>query len=321
MTPPTMPTRWRRSIGALLLCAVAQVQSLAHAATAELPPKGEVSSAQRRTLMHAGVQRSYLIQGAPTVARPPLVVLLHGGTQTAEQVWRQTSLPTIARQSGFIVVAPQGVGKHWNDGRGSTLDPRGPSSADDVGFLRALIGEVIARDHADSGAVFMVGASNGGFMTMRFACAAADLLHAGASALANLPRGDAVTCRPAKPLPWLAINGTDDPLIPFAGQPEASATLPALLSADASFAFWADQARCAATLTTRRDGAIERRERASCAGDTRSVQIVMHGGGHVWPGLPIESRLVQRVVGAPTLSLDTGTLIWEHFRSTLGPAR
>jgi polyhydroxybutyrate depolymerase len=317
----TMPARWRRSIGALLLCGAAHLQSLAQAATVELPPKGEVSSAQRRTLTHAGVQRSYLIQAAPNVARPPLVVLLHGGTQTAEQVWRQTSLPTIARQDGFIVVAPQGVGKHWNDGRGSTLDPRGPSSADDVGFLRALIREVIARDHADADAVFMVGASNGGFMTMRFACEAADLLHAGASALANLPRDDAAACKPAKPLPWLAINGTDDPLIPFAGQAEASAKLPALLSADASFAFWADQARCAATITTRREATIERRERAACAGGARSVQIVMHGGGHVWPGLPIESRLVQHVVGAPTLSLDTGTVVWEHFRSTLGPAR
>jgi polyhydroxybutyrate depolymerase len=259
---------------------------------------------------------------AAAVGTPrPLVVLLHGGTQSPQQVWLQTSLPTLAQRDGYIHVAPQAIGRHWNDGRGSTLARGGPSSADDVAFLRSVIADVLRRDGADASAVFMVGASNGGFMTARFACESAPLLHAAATVIANLPRDQAGTCRPAKPLPWLAINGTDDPLIPFGGSDDgvvkAGQRQPALLSADASFAFWADHAQCDAVVQVQRIGRAERRERVGCAGGTRSVQVVLHGAGHAWPGTAIERRLIRRVVGQPNLDVDAGTLIWDHFRATL----
>jgi len=287
-----------------------------------LPPKGELSSAQTRTIEHGGERRSYLIAVPQSGSAPrPLVVLLHGGTQTAQQVWVQTSLPTLGRREGFIVVAPQGLGKHWNDGRGSTIARDGPSNADDVGFLRAVIADVIQHDGADPAAVFMLGASNGGFMTMRYACEAGDTLRAAASIISNLPRDAVAHCHPAKPLPWLAINGTDDPLIPFGGQPDdvvkGGQKQAALLSADASFAFWAEQAHCAPGVSVRHIGQAERRERGGCAGHTSSVQYVLHGSGHVSPGLEIHSRLIKHVVGEPNLDVDTGTIAWDHFRAAL----
>jgi polyhydroxybutyrate depolymerase len=285
------------------------------------PPKGSLTGVQTRRLGDAGDARSYLVQVPPAATPRPLVVLLHGGTQSPQQVWGQTSLPTLALRNGFILVAPQAIGRHWNDGRGSTLAPGGPSSADDVAFLRSVIADVLRRDGADPAAVFMVGASNGGFMTARFACEAADLLRAAATVIANLPRDQAQACRPARPLPWLAVNGTDDPLIPFGGSGEgvvrAGQRQPALLSADASFAFWADHAGCGTAQQVQRIGQAERRERNGCAGGTSSVQFVLHGAGHVWPGTPIESRLVRRLVGEPNADVDAGTLIWDHFRATL----
>jgi polyhydroxybutyrate depolymerase len=279
--------------------------------------------AESRSLTHDGQPRSYLVQ-APAVASTgarPVVVLLHGGTQSPEQVWKQTSLPALAQRDGFILVAPRAIGRHWNDGRGSTLSAGGPSSADDVGFLRGVIADVLQRDRADADAVFMVGASNGGFMTARFACEAGELLHAAATAISNLPRDLARSCRPARPLPWLAINGTDDPLIPFGGSDgtavKAGQRQPALLSADASFAFWADHAGCDAAITVEWTGQAERRERSGCAGAAHSVQLVLHGAGHAWPGKPIDNPLIRRVVGTPNLDVDAGTLIWDHFRSSI----
>jgi polyhydroxybutyrate depolymerase len=287
------------------------------------PAEGSPAAAQSRTLEHDGQPRSYLVAVPPATraVKPPLVVLLHGGTQTASQAWTQTSLPTLGQREGFILVAPQGLQRHWNDGRGSTVARDGPSSADDVGFLRAVIADVVRRDGADPSAVFMVGGSNGGFMTMRFACEAGDALRAAASMISNVLRAWASTCRPARPLPWLAINGTDDPIIPFAGQADGvmkgGQAQPALLSADESFAFWADRAGCAPAVTVQHIGRAERRERAGCDGHTRSVQLVLHGAGHVPPGLDIRSRLVKRVVGEPNLDVDAGTVVWDHFRAVL----
>ena len=102
------------------------------------PAKGDLALARSVELRFDGVRRSYVIQ-VPKGSGPfPFVVLLHGGTENAEQVWRQTSLPTLARSEGFIIVAPNGLNKHWDDGRGTTLSGAA-SKADDVGFLKRVI--------------------------------------------------------------------------------------------------------------------------------------------------------------------------------------
>jgi polyhydroxybutyrate depolymerase len=277
------------------------------------------------TMAWDGTTRQFLI-ATPTGNGPfPVVVLLHGGTQTAEQVWRQTGLPGLAQRQSFILVAPQGLGKHWNDGRGANLAGDPVPTADDVGFLHALIGDVVAHYHGDRNAVFMVGASNGGFMTMHFACEHADDLRAAASVIANLPKAAQASCRPAKPLPWLAMNGVRDPIVPFAGQAEPQTRRgeiqPALLSADDSFRFWADRAGCGPSVETRsvsgsrQDGTAEIRTRRGCAGGTTSVQYVFTGGGHTWPGM--RDGLIQRMLGGVSNAIDGSAAIWDFFVSTL----
>jgi polyhydroxybutyrate depolymerase len=299
-----------------------------------LPEKGRIASARSRHLAVGGLDRSYLVQPVPAerdAGGPhPVVVLLHGGTQTAADAWRDTSLPTLAGREGFILVAPQGEGGHWNDARGSTIAGDAASTADDVGFLKAVIADVLARDHGDASAVFMVGASNGGFMTMRFACDAGEILRAAASVIATVPEALARSCRSPRPLPWLAINGTDDPLIPFGGQAEGTlrrgVPQPALRSADESFRFWADRAGCAAQLqrtdlteATQDDRRrwAESIERHGCAGAQLSRQVVLHGSGHVFPGMAVGMALVEHFVGPGAPEIDGGTLVWEFFKATL----
>ncbi|HEX4510862.1 MAG TPA: hypothetical protein VH328_12300, partial [Burkholderiaceae bacterium] len=194
-----------------------------------------------------------------------------------------------------------------------------------------VIADVVARDHGDLSAVFMTGVSNGGFMTMRFACDAGEVLRAAASLIATLPEATQRSCRSPRPLPWLAVNGTDDPLIPFGGQAEGTAARrgnpqPALLSADETFRFWADRDGCAPALARRAltDPARDERrrwaesvERVGCAGGQVARQIVLHGSGHVAPGLPVRSGLVERIVGPAAPELDGGTVVWQFFRATL----
>jgi polyhydroxybutyrate depolymerase len=300
--------------------------------TPGFPDKGQLSTATPVTLDFGGLHRRYLIQ-VPQGSGPfPVVILLHGGTQSAEEVWRQTSFPTLASRNGFILVAPEGVNGHWNDGRGSTMGG-GVSTADDVGFLSAVIADVVRSSRGDASAVFMTGVSNGGMMTMRFACERADLLRAAGNVISDLPAALRETCRPGKPLPWISINGTRDPLMPFEGQSAKTDfrgnAKPDFLSANATFDFWAANADCADRQTTEPlpdldstdDSRAEKRVRVACAGGTPSTQYVLIGAGHVAPGLPIKSGLVRAVLGKANMDIDMGTVVWQHFANTLSPRR
>jgi polyhydroxybutyrate depolymerase len=307
--------------GCLVVRGARMIES--HNATQGFADKGDVSKAQPRTIVAGGLQRRYLVQipsggGAPM----PIVVVLHGGTQTAEQAWEQTSLPTLGLREHFIVAAPQGVDKHWNDGRGSTLAGDSASTADDVAFIRDMVAELVLRDRGDARAVFVIGASNGGFMAMYYACQASDTLRAGANVISDLPANVARGCKPGKALPWLSMNGVKDPVVPFKGMTEGSVVKgqpqAALLSADATFQFWASRAGCSSTAqTTRIADGVEKRVRL-CANGATSQQYVFENGGHVWPGLPVNSPALAYYLGGANLEVDTGEVAWGFFKSTLG---
>ncbi len=301
----------------------------ARTSTGAMPERGNVATARRRHISVGGLERSYLVQPAPGArgaGRLPVVVLLHGGTQSAEDIWRETSLPTLGAREGFLVVAPEALGRHWNDVRGVT----GASTVDDVRFLKAVIAEVLVQDHGDPSAVFMVGSAHGGFMTMRFACDAGEGLRAAASLLSTLPDALARNCKSPRPLPWLAVNGTVDPAVPFRGQVDGTVrrgeTQAALRSADDTFRFWADRAGCAAPTAREaiteqaaddRHRWAERIVRSHCVGGQLSQQVVLHGSGHVMPGLGTDSRLAERALGPAAPEVDGGTLVWMHFKATL----
>jgi polyhydroxybutyrate depolymerase len=312
---------------ALLATPLARARTSAGA----MPERGSLATAQRRRIVVGGLARSYLVQPAPGArgaGRLPVVVLLHDGAQSAQDIWRETSLPTLGAREGFLVVAPEALDRHWNDQR--VLTSGSASTVDDVRFLKAVIAEVIAQDHGDPSAVFMVGAAHGGFMTMRFACDAGESLRAAASLLSTLPDALARSCKSPRPLPWLAVNGTDDPAVPFAGQVDGTVRRgepqAALRSADDTFRFWADRAGCAAPtarepLTDQgaddRHRWAERVVRAHCVGGQLSQQVVLHGSGHVLPGPASDNRLAERALGPSAPEIDGGTLVWTHFKATL----
>ena len=294
-------------------------------ANPEFPAKGDPSTARKVKLSYGGVERYYLVQPVEKPGLHPLVVLLHGGTQNAEKFWKQTSLPTLGRQEDFIVVAPNGLNGHWNDGRGTVLGGK-PSTADDVGFLRQVIADVLRDEHGDPRAVFMVGVSNGGFMTMHFACEAGSLLRAAANVISDLPVDQQQSCK-APPMPWLSMNGTSDPLIPYdgmkAGTMRHGEAQPALLSADATFRFWAARNQCgklsAGTQLPHLDPSDPTWvEKKVCTGKNgrQSMQYIFHGAGHSMPNQQY-GPLIRAVVGDSNQDVDGGKVIWSFFKSTL----
>lgn len=293
--------------------------------TPTFPAKGDLELARTVSLTFDGTKRSYLIEAPTGRKHLPIIVLLHGGTSSAEGVWRQTSLPTLARSEGFILVAPDAVNKHWNDGRGTGLDGA-TSSANDVGFLKQVIADVIAQNDGNPQAVFMVGVSNGGSMTMHFACEAGNSLRAASYVVSDMLEAEQTHCT-APPMPWLAMNGTSDPIMPFdgvkAGTVRFGNARPALLSADATFEFWAGRDHCGPfasklTLPHRNADDPTSAEVRTCNGlnGLPSVQYVFHGGGHTWPNVHY-GALIKSFFGDPNQDVDAGQAIWLFFQQTL----
>src|SRR5579885_1930709 len=147
------------------------------------------------------------------LGRPlPVVMMLHGGEGNGGRIAQQTGLPAFVDRDRFIAVFPDAGGRQWNDGRETTR-----SEIDDVGFLVAVVHDVVGRYGGDPARVFVGGASNGGMMVQRLACETTSVFNAYAVAIANMPVALLGACHPPRRAPMLFFESTDDPLMPWAG--------------------------------------------------------------------------------------------------------
>jgi polyhydroxybutyrate depolymerase len=148
----------------------------------------------------------------------PFVIGLHGGAGNAEGYIAQSRLFEKGELAGFIVVCPQGtsifqIGNHrvWNSGAEYMRSSR---AADDVSFVRALIGKISAAFPVDEKRIFATGFSNGGQMAYRLALELSDKI----AAIAPMSGGRvAEGSRPSRPVPVLHIHGTADDYYPLEG--------------------------------------------------------------------------------------------------------
>ena len=288
----------------------------AHPASAEM---------QARNIDHGGLSRAYLLF-VPDGVRPaaggmPLVVVLHGGGAPAELMALYSRFIEVAVRENFAIAYPRGVGRWWNDGR--LIDGRGETDADDVGFIRAVVADIVANTTSiDRSRVYATGISNGGFLSLRLACEAADVFAAVAPVAATMPAELGARCRPAKPVAVLAINGTADALVPYVGghARTAQAQRGAIWSADRTVAFWARHNRCANPPSMRvlpdvdpDDGSrvIESDYRACADAPVKLLRI--EGGGHTWPGGA--EGLPPSMVGTTNQDIDASEVIWEFFKA------
>lgn len=141
-----------------------------------------------------------------------LLLDLHGHALTNADQRKNSGHLAQSDRLGFIVAWPQGIANSWN-GQGCCTVAY-DLKIDDVGFLRAVIAELSRRTNIDPAKVYVSGWSNGGGMTQRMACEAADLVTAVAPVAHPVNSQD---CRPARPISVLAFHGYQDTVIPYAG--------------------------------------------------------------------------------------------------------
>ncbi len=157
----------------------------------------------------------------PTVAHP-LVIVLHGFGADGRVETGYMQLFDFVDEKQFVLVFPDGTlndqGERFWNATPACCDPS--ESVDDVGYLSGLIAEAEQTYNIDPKRVYLIGHSNGGFMSFRMACEASELITAIVS-LAGSTFDDPADCAPATiPVSVLAVHGTQDATIPYDGRPD-----------------------------------------------------------------------------------------------------
>jgi polyhydroxybutyrate depolymerase len=273
-----------------------------------------------------GYDRTALVvvpKGYKPGAKPPLVLLLHGGGGDGTHILDKDGWAAKADKEGFLAVAPTGLpamprlaaafktNPHvWNSG---LLPARSPRAAiDDVAYVAALLDETQKRVPCDPSRVFVTGHSNGGGMTFRLGAELSERFAAIAPVAGMM---DVKDPKPKKPLPTLYIIGTKDPLVPLAGGEVKTpwGTKPRLPVAD-YLASWSKGLGCETEpkTTSEKDGLKRVQYPSKTDGPTLSV-IYIDGQGHTWPGG--KATLPESVMGPSTDKLNATDAIWEFFQS------
>ena len=103
----------------------------------------------------------------------PLVIVLHGSGGTGQQTATLTGMNAVADRKGSWSRIPMGS-RGAGTMAGSAGRSRRSGGVDDVGFVAALIDELVRTRSIDGRRVFVTGISNGGMMTERLGCELAD---------------------------------------------------------------------------------------------------------------------------------------------------
>jgi polyhydroxybutyrate depolymerase len=206
--------------------------------------------------------------------RRSLVLVLPGAGQTARDIASYTGYSRLADQRGFMVAYPTATGARpfWN------VSGTIPGKPDDVDYLRRVITTLTGSAAcADPARVGVTGVSNGGGMSARLACDAADLLSAAApvaGGYSTLP-----DCKPARPLALLEIHGLRDEVVPYVGKgsDHAGAVGPFLDR-------WRRSDGCTSPATRSTPAANVTELRWSCPDGRMVVHDRVVDAEHGWPG-------------------------------------
>ena len=225
----------------------------------------------------------------------PMLLNFHGFGGTAESQMDGADMRDQAAADGFILVYPQGSlmdgESHWNT---SPPSDDNKSTADDFGFIEALIDEISVPYSIDANRVYAAGYSNGAMFAFGLACYRSERI-AGVASVAGAMLDDiGVGCTPPS-TSVITLHGTADPVLAYEGGY-------GFHSAEAVVDFWLDVNNIDGEPET---GSGAELESFLYAGGTSGTEVHHHrvvGGDHVWFELDGES---------------TGGLIWE-FLSRFG---
>jgi polyhydroxybutyrate depolymerase len=286
---------------ALLLCLLLSFAGI---------PTASAQGDSTHTLVHQGLERRFVLHtpAATGATGPrPLVLVLHGSGQPPQELRDWLPMEPIAEREGFVVAYPDAVDGKWNYGG------RAGGQVDDLGFIDALLGRLVALGIADPTRLYVVGISRGALMTWTLLCRQPGRFAAAAALSSGMTDRQLASCAPSRLVPILAIAGTADSVQPYGGRGHAPPA-PRLLSIPETMEFWRRLHRCTAQtmrrVPHRADGdatAVHRLDWAACEGGGPVTLFRIDGGEHTPPA---RSR---------GQDIDAAEEVWRFFREA-GPA-
>ena len=293
-----------------------------------LPPRPVLTGLiERGTLAHGGRTRSWNAyvpaQRAPS---PALVIVLHSSMGSAQQAREMFGydFDLLADQHGFVVAYPNGYDGHWNEAK-----VKGPFAAkreniDDVGFLQALVHDLVSRYSVDGSRVYVTGVSNGGSMAIRLALETPTLARAYAAVVASVPApGNLAVTATNRPVSILFMNGTQDPMNPWDGGDVVLRGVWGNRGPVLSTLASVDYFRILAGIDSQprvkefpdrdsSDGTTVERSDWTVAGKPRIVLYRINGGGH---DVPHRETYGRRLLGRSNRDIHAANEIWDFFSS------
>jgi polyhydroxybutyrate depolymerase len=240
----------------------------------------------RRTaqLTVGGSLRSFLIHvpRGHTSARPaPLLLLLHGGLGTGEQLEGSALFAEVAERETVVTVYPDGLSRSWNAGR--CCGPPAQQDLDDVGFIAGLLDHLEAELCLDRRRIYASGMSNGAMLSHRLGCELGDRF----AAIAPVAGTDMTSnCTPRRPIPVMQIHGTRDQHVPWEGGNGCGIAGVPMTGVPATVTGWLMRNGCTPTapalMFEQGDGRCERQ--GTCPAGADVVLCTIAGAGHSWPG-------------------------------------
>jgi polyhydroxybutyrate depolymerase len=262
-----------------------------------VPGPGDYS----RTIVSGGLTRSYALHVPPAWsadAELPLVLAFHGTQSSPAGLRAASGLDPAADELGVVIAYPAAARGDWNTeclecGSDAVLD-----EIDDLGFVLDLIDQLEADVGIDTRRVYVIGISNGALFVHYLACAAQRSVTAAASVAATLIAPAHIpSCDGARPVPIAFFLGSDDTFFPPQGRLAGNDIVHVrLLSIEESVETWVERDGCSGAAESETlpdahdDGTSVRRDRyADCASGAEVVYYAIDGGGHTWPGSPLQS--------------------------------
>ncbi len=264
---------------------------LAACSSTPAPPLPPVRSVNSLTIN--GTPRSYILRFPKSYdgkTQLPLVMLLHGASDSAAYAEAAYHFDEKAGKENFILVIPDALGEFhaWSS--------YGDSSKDDVAFLVTLL-ETLPKTYAiDLRRVYVAGHSAGAIMTYRLACERPDLI-AAAGIVAGVVDDDFPP--PKIPVPIIAFHGRLDMTLEYSDLAQ-------------SLAFWTKADKCPDPPKTEKlSPAVTRQTFTPAPGGADVVAYTLENGNHMWAGGNImPGKTVQ-----PVQDLSATDVMWDFFKA------
>jgi polyhydroxybutyrate depolymerase len=247
-----------------------------------------------QTIVHDGIEREYILyvpnsyDGTSVV---PLLLNFHGFGGSASEFINDADMRAEAEANSFILVYPQGSclngASHWNP---CPVDGDNKSTADDVGFVEAMISEISSQYNLDMERIYAAGYSNGGMMAYGLANYKSDLIAAVASV-----SGAMLNCigPTSHPMPVIHLHGTSDGVVSYNGSNDWN-------SVQSTLDYWTSFNNTISTPTIYTDntGGMTIEHYVYGQGDN-SVSVEHYkyiGGDHVWFNEPYQGQNASNLV-------------------------